>query len=279
MEIISVPPPPETTNPEIVSLRAQVQAAEEEFELAVRFHEVWKPAAYDKDLHQRMGVSYATNAFRVVVTALRREMRLALMRLWDKRSGNVRLHDIGRRLSDSHLVDALAADRAARFHDANVEAEMREEMRRLATEVIDLINDYSKGGRHEAIIEKLRTVRNERLAHRQIEPTAATGPGLTDEEIESFYQDNSKIIRLLLHLVSGIGYDPEETGQVFRHHALFFWAAVRGERTEGHRDFALDRRRTSLLREPNLGIPRPSHGVADIPVCAKSKIIAQNPSR
>ena len=158
MEIISVPPPPETTNPEIVSLRAQVQAAEEEFELAVRFHEVWKPAAYDKDLHQRMGVSYATNAFRVVVTALRREMRLALMRLWDKRSGNVRLHDIGRRLSDSHLVDALAADRAARFHDANVEAEMREEMRRLATEVIDLINDYSKGGRHEAIIEKLRTV-------------------------------------------------------------------------------------------------------------------------
>ena len=122
MEIISVPPPLETTNPEIVSLRAQVQAAQEEFELVVRFHEVWKPAAYDKDLHQRMGVSYATNAFRVVVTALRREMRLALMRLWDKGKGNVRLDDIGRRLSDRHLVDALAAGRAARFHDANVEA-------------------------------------------------------------------------------------------------------------------------------------------------------------
>ena len=57
---------------------------------------------------------------------------------------------------------------------------------------------------------------------------------------------------------------------MLRHHALFFWAAVRGERTEGDIRI-IDRRRTSLLREPNLGIPRPSHGVADIPVCAKSK--------
>lgn len=239
MEIVSVPPPPKTTNPEIVSLRAHVQAAQDEFDLAVVCHEVWKPTTYDKDLHQRMGVSYATNAFRVIVTALRREMLLALMRLWDKGKGNVRLHDIGRRLSniDGLLVDALAADRAARFNDVHIEAEMREDMRRLAKEVTNLIKDYSKGGRNEAIIEKLRTVRHERLAHRQVEPTAATGPGLTDDEIESFYQDNSKIIGMLLSLVSGIGYDPEETGEVFRHHASFFWAAVRGERTEGHPNY------------------------------------------
>jgi acyl-homoserine lactone acylase PvdQ len=237
MDIISVPPSSKTINPEIVSLRAHVQAAQEEFDLAVVCHEVWKPTAYDKELHQRMGVSYATNAFRVVVTALRREVLLALMRLWDKGSRNIRLDDIGRRLSKGHLVDALAADRAARFNDANIETEMREEMRRQAKEVTDLINDYSKGGRHEAIIEKLRTVRHERLAHRQIEPTAAAGPGLTDEEIESFYQDNSKIIGLLLHLISDVGYNPEQTGEVFRHHASFFWAAVRGERTEGHPNY------------------------------------------
>lgn len=236
MEIISVPPAPKTTNPEIVSLRAHMQAAQDEFDLAVVCHEVWKPTTCDKDLHQRMGVSYATNAFRVIVTALRREVLLALMRLWDKSRGNVRLHDIGRRLSDSdgRLVDALAADRAARFNDVHIEGEMREHMRRQAKEVTDLIQDYAKGGRNEAIIEKLRTVRHERLAHRHIEPTAATGPSLTDDEIEAFYQDNSKIIRILLSLVSGIGYDPEKTGEVFRHHASFFWAGVRGERTEGH---------------------------------------------
>ena len=44
----------------------------------------------------------------------------------------------------------------------------------------------------------MRTVRHAHLAHRQIEPTAAGGPGLTDKDVEGFYQDNSKIIGLLL---------------------------------------------------------------------------------
>ncbi len=197
MKIIGVPPSSETTNPEILSLRAHVQAAQEEFDLAVVCHEVWKPTAYDKDLHQRMGVSYATNAFRVVVTALRREVLLALIRLWDKPNGSVRPDDIGRRLSDGHLVDALAADRAARFNDVHIEAEMREDMRRQAKEVTDLIKDYSQGGQNSSIIEKLRTVRHERLAHRRIEPTTATGPGFTDEEIEILLsgqlEDNSAL--------------------------------------------------------------------------------------
>lgn len=234
MEIISVPTPPKTTNPEIISLRAHVKAAMEEFDLAVISHEVWKPAAYDKDLHQRMGVSYATNAFRVIVTALRREVILALTRLWDKGRRNVRIEEIARILSDDRIIDILAADRAAGFNDVHIEAEMKKDLKQKATEAIDLIKDYSRNGRHEAVLEKLRTVRHERLAHRQIDLTAATGPGLTDEEIESFYQDSSEIVRLLLSLVSGVGYDPEQTGEVFRHHASFFWAAVRGERTEGH---------------------------------------------
>jgi hypothetical protein len=225
-------------NPEIVSLRAHVKAATEEFDLAVVCHEVWMPAAYDKTLHQRMGVSYATNAFRIIVTALRREVLLGLMRLWDKGRGNVRMEDIARTLRKGGIVDALAADRAARYNDPNFEAAMREDMRRQASEVLDLIDSYARNGRNAAVLEKLRTVRHERLAHRQIEqPSAVGGPGLTDKEIEAFYQDNSRIISLLSSLVSGIGYDPQETGEVFCHHASFFWAAARGERTEGHPNY------------------------------------------
>lgn len=224
-------------NPEIVSLRAHVKAATEEFDLAVVCHEVWKPTAYDKALHQRMGVSYATNAFRVIVTALRREVLLGLMRLWDKSRGSVRMEDIAGTLRKGGIVDALATDRAARFNDANIEAEMRDDLRRQASEVLDLIDSYAHNGRNAAVLEKLRAVRHERLAHRQIEQSSAAGPGLTDEEIEAFYQDNSKIISLVLSLVSGIGYDPQETGEVFRHHASFFWAAVRGEKTEGHPNY------------------------------------------
>ena len=83
-------------DPEIVALRAHVKAATEEFDLAIVCHEVWKPTAYEKALHQRMGVSYATNAFRVIVTALRREVLLAITRLWDKKRGNVRMEAIAK---------------------------------------------------------------------------------------------------------------------------------------------------------------------------------------
>lgn len=216
-----------------------MKAAQDEFDLAVVFHEVWKPAAYDKDLHKRMGVSYATNAFRVIVTALRREMLLALMRLWDKTRGTVKMDEIADTLSDRHLIDALAADRAAKYGARHIEAAMQNDFRRNAKEIVDLIKQYSKGGRREAVIERLRTVRHQRLAHRQIEPAAAVQASPTDKEIEGFYQDNSKLIRLLLSLVSGVGYDPEEHAKVFRHHASFFWAAACGEKTKGHPKYRL----------------------------------------
>jgi HEPN superfamily AbiU2-like protein len=74
------------SDPTIISLRAQLEAAREEFDMATVFREIWKPAAYDMALHERMGVSFASHAFNVVRASLRREILLALMRLWDKDS-------------------------------------------------------------------------------------------------------------------------------------------------------------------------------------------------
>jgi hypothetical protein len=73
-----------TTDLQLLNLQAKVTAAQQEFDLAVAFHEIWKPTVYDQKLHDRLGTSYATQAFRVVRTALRRELILALIRLWDK---------------------------------------------------------------------------------------------------------------------------------------------------------------------------------------------------
>jgi hypothetical protein len=42
------------TDPKIISLRESVKAAQQEFNVAVMFHETWKPTAYDDDLHRRM---------------------------------------------------------------------------------------------------------------------------------------------------------------------------------------------------------------------------------
>lgn len=174
------------SEPKIDLLRAKVKAAHQEFDMALTFHEVWKPAAYDEDLHQRLGVSYATNAFRVVRVALRREMLLALMRLWDKNPKAVGMEFVAHTLHDKCVIDVLAADRAARIGIPEAEGQMRESLSQYAEEATVLVDKYSKGGSHCAVREKLQRLRNEQLAHRQTGATAAIGADATDDEIESF---------------------------------------------------------------------------------------------
>jgi hypothetical protein len=89
---------------EILALRGQVKAADEEFHIALAFHEAWKPAAYDKALHERIGRSYAANTFRVIAAALRREMLLALIRLWDSDPRSVRMRAVGESLQNSEVA-------------------------------------------------------------------------------------------------------------------------------------------------------------------------------
>ncbi len=72
------------------------------------------------------------------------------------------------------------------------------------------------------------------MLSRQTNMMAVVEVDTTAEEVESFYQDMSELIGLLLEIVMAHAYNPEDTGQVYRHHAKFFWAGVRGERTEGH---------------------------------------------
>ena len=223
---------------DIASLRKQVEAAQQEFDMAVRFHETWKPLAYDKDLHNRMGNSFATHTFLVVRLALRREMLLALMRLWDRDGRNVGMEfSIADLLRDQAVVHALAADRAVRIGMADEEDQMRSDLSQRASEAIALVEKYSETGSHYATLRKLRRLRNQHLAHRPAKEVVATGLDPTDVEIESFYQDNSKLIGLLLSLVAGIAYDPNDTAEVYRFYAKFFWAGVRGERTEGHPNY------------------------------------------
>jgi hypothetical protein len=225
------------SDPKIVELRAKVKAAQQEFDMAVTFHELWKPAAYDENLHKRMGVSYATNAFHVMRIALRRETLLALMRLWDRSPDAIGMESIARTLRDKQVINTLVVARAARMRLAGVEDQIRQTLNPLTAQAIELVDKYARHGSHYAVREKLWNLRNERLAHRQAKNTEATEADATDEEIETFYQDMSELIRLLLHLVEAHAYDPKESAQVYRRYALLFWAAARGEKTEGHPDY------------------------------------------
>jgi AbiU2 len=218
----------------IVSLKEKVRAAREEFDLAVAFHEAWKPAAYDEDLRTRIGRSYAANTFLVVRAALRREMLLALMRLWDKSPGGIRMDSVGATLRDKHVIAALAADRAVRMRVAESEDQMRRDLEELARAAVAIISKYESRG---TVREKLKRLRDERLAHRQTDDAAVAEADATSEEIEAFYQDMSDLIGLLLTVAMATSYDPRQHALVCQHHARFLWASVRGERTEGHPNY------------------------------------------
>lgn len=212
-------------DPEITKLQAKVTAAHQEFELAVAFHEIWKPTAYDQDLHGRLGVSYATQAFRVIRTALRRELILALIRLWDKDGRAIGMECIAIALGKKEVIEALTlarVDQSSEDFDA-----MRDDLGKKADEAILLVDKYMSGGAGHAVYTKLRDLRNERLAHRQVvTKVRATGATATDEEIEEFYQDNSKLVHILLGIFNAMAYDPEDVAKVFGFYASHFWGGI-----------------------------------------------------
>jgi hypothetical protein len=253
-------------NVRIQNLRELVRAANEEFDAAIRYHETWKPAAYDRDLHRRVSHSYAGNSFLIIRTALRRELLLALARLWDTNPNAVRMSKIAAEVADDQVIEALAAECAAQWgklpsldlreiptdeqaefiaaaeeSEAEFGREMAGELRKAANEAVQIIRKYQEGGAGHQTIEKLTDLRHQRLAHRQVAPAEVT---LEDDApaIELLYQDMATLIRLLLHVVLRTSYEPRETVGVFAHHARFFWAGVRGERTEGHPNYKEPRR-------------------------------------
>jgi hypothetical protein len=102
-----------------------------------------------------------------------------------------------------------------------------------------LIQKYVEG-EGEATLRHLKRLRNERLAHHEIEAKAATAPGAesaTDQEVETFYLDMAQLIRLLKGAVERTSYNPDQTAQIHAKNAAFFWAGVKGERTAGHPNY------------------------------------------
>lgn len=243
------------TQQQIERLSRMVDTARQEIELAIMFHETWRPAAYDTELQDRIGTSYAAHSFQIIRMSLRRELLLTLTRLWDSNPQAVRMSWIASRLRDKKFFGALVQVRSrrlglrSRFNPDPV----REALTPKRDMVLSIINKYSEGGSACEVLTKLKTLRHERLAHRQlaglpINAAEADSPGqrvedgdgpvwATDDEIEEFYQDNLEIVGLLLSLVQGIGFDLSQAATVYKHHAKFFWASARGERTEGHPNY------------------------------------------
>lgn len=218
---------------EIKTLREKVNAANLEFDIALMMHETWRAAAGDRQLHSRMGKSFASNTFLVVRDALRREMLLALARLWDRDNRAVGMDRIGSIIRDENFMKALAQKRAGSDSWPGTLNMMQQSLTEFADQALAIIDKYADGGSHCAVRDKLRQMRNQQLAHRQTKvETVPTLP--TNGEIETLYQDMSELIQALMHLALATAYNPNDSMGVYQHYATFFWASVRGEKTEGH---------------------------------------------
>jgi hypothetical protein len=226
-------------DPKIESLRTMASGVQEEFDLAINFHEVWRPAAYDDALHQRLRGSFAANAFFVVRVALRREMLLALMRIWDTNHAAISLERVANITRDKRVVRTLAVERAARFGSGSYyEDAMYEDLSKQAVTLCEVVDKYAEGGACRSVWERLRELRDERLAHRSKKEVGfAASADTTDEEIEALYQDTLAAVKELMSLALATAIDPQDNADVCRHHAGYFWAPVRSERTEGHPNY------------------------------------------
>ena len=219
------------------TLQSAVLAAQEEFSLAIAFHEAWKPMAYDEAPHQRMGTSFATHTFRAIRTALRREMLLAVMRLWDSSRKAIRMTWIASMIRRPEVINALADERAAHKFVGGIRDAMHVTLSQKAKEALHIINRYGEGGEASPAFKRLRTLRDERLAHRQLDEPETPHVETKDSEIEAFYNETAELVSLLLSLVNAQAYRAKDTAEVFERYASKFWAGVRGERTEGHPNY------------------------------------------
>lgn len=131
---------------------------------------------------------------------------------------------------DGHQATAVpVSDWFARDMAASVQSSINE--------AVAQIDRYCKGGERYGIRIHLTRLRNQWLAHRQVEPTNPTPQTEFDRDVEQCYQDMLKLIEALYHSVKKISYNPQETVAIRARHANLFWRGVRGERTEGHPDY------------------------------------------
>jgi AbiU2 len=147
------------------------------------------------------------------------------MRLWDRDTKALRITAIANALGDRRIIDALAAASAARFNDwPGTKEAMSADLEASAGEAMALVRKYEENGERYGTFIKLKTLRDEHLAHRQLVPTPvdAGGYDAMDAEVEAFYQDMSSVIRLALHVVEKTAYSPREGAEVYADYAQFF---------------------------------------------------------
>lgn len=216
---------------DLIFIKKCVEAIEQESVLLCSVHASWKPTVFDDDLFSRMGYSYSGHTFQVIRFALRREMLMGLARMWDQTERTTGLSQLARRIKKESVFQTVVDEFClARYGE-------RERGRGLAYESLDkkrqdvlkVVALYEQGGPKCTVKKRILSVRNQELAHRQVDDGNRVAIFWDDSEIEQLYLDTLYIAETLLELVLLRGFDLSGVASVYAHHARHFWDGVRGD--------------------------------------------------
>ncbi|MGI4794434.1 MAG: hypothetical protein ACRYG8_10240 [Janthinobacterium lividum] len=178
----------------IADLEEIVRVARDEFDEVIAFHELWRPMVMDTELHERLGKSYATNAFLTLRDAIHLQVLLGLTKLWDRDTRSVSMPRVIEALASTEIVDFFGARCAAQWgklpmnfgqklpeeerlalRKSGEESERRfglkqaVKLRTSVSEMLDILRDYHEGDKKDVLIH-LRHLRNKHIAHRDLNP-------------------------------------------------------------------------------------------------------------
>lgn len=230
----------------LLELVAIAELSEKEAHLAIQFHETWRPAAFNREVHKRISFSYVAHTFEIVRWALSRELLMSLSRLWINQKDAIALTKAAHHLKNPKVFDALCIDYLERLKgESSSMSYLRMMLSERRQEFLDLVNKYHQGGRSASVLGRLAHLRHNELAHRRLEindwdkpssepVTQQSQQELKHNEVEELYQDSLIAVSLLNDLARGKVTNLKGITNVYKHHSNYFWEGLRSERELGH---------------------------------------------
>lgn len=200
-------------SPEIKKLKNLTEKAKEEFEIVVCSFVFWEKLFKNKENE--------TPAHAIMRSLFFRECTLGITRIWDESSRNktsLSLFKVEALLGDKRIIKACSKMRIEscrteildRFDEplrslinkqAPVEGNIENEVRSVSDTIRGKVEEYAENGDKRGIIERLRDIRDNLIAHRNINFQA----GVAD--IPAFKQIYSDTAFIVEKLIGVMGYE------------------------------------------------------------------------
>jgi len=192
----------------ISALKASVQTAKEDLTAALAFYEAWKPVASDEQLLAKLKQSPVATTILTIRLALKREMLLALDRLWQN------MERASRSIKSRDVLSALTKERSSKpAMQAVVRRQLAQHLAASTAMLDNYASDYAK-----ATLDRWLTASSLR--------TSDLAADMEASEIGKLVADLRELTSRLSSLALGECDDFLDVAQQYSDMSLQFWRSV-----------------------------------------------------